>query len=616
MSADLEAVRQHRTRAEVLGWLGARRTPLPLAQVRALTRHVQSLGEAATPLRLAVLHTYTTELLRPYWQFESALQGFELQLYEAPYGALLSEAEPGSSLVAADPQLILVFMRLEDLDPRLGAPVSGLPADGFDEVLDRAVSAVGGLVRKLRQVTSATVVLTFLPALWGPELGQFDPMATQSDSELRRRLKWAVSRDMAALPSVLFCDLDEAVMDVGRLHFFDLRLWETSRFPFSVAGAQDVVRRLLSYAVVQLQTKAKCIVVDADNTLWGGIIGEDGPTGIKLGPDHPGSAYLAFQRRLLAMQQRGFLLALCSKNNPQDVAEVLAEHPHQVLRAEHFAAMRVNWASKAENLRELAKELNLGVDSFVFVDDSAHECHAVRQQVPEVTVVQVPADPVQIPYCLDAVARLEILSLTGEDRDRTQMYTQDRLRRSTADSYSNFDDYLASLNMVMRVGVDAEAHVARIAQLTQKTNQFNLTTRRYTEAEVLEFMRDPDALVAHFSLEDIFGDSGLVGVAIVRRVTSSEAAWDTLLMSCRVIGRRAEQAFVRTVVNRLAERGVGRIVSTYVPTAKNEMVRNFWPTVGFVPVDASAAETTYAVDVPLAATEAPLPIQIVDATGR
>ena len=607
-------------RADLLAQLGSRRTPLTLRDIRDMTHRLQAMSEPLPQLRMAVLHTYTTELLQPYWRFECLLQGFELEHYGAPYGALMQEGEPASGLAAANPDFVYLFMRWEDLEPRLTAPVSGLAEGERDSVVKGAAATVSTLIQRLRQVCAATFVVTLLPKMWGPEHGVYDAMTEQSDTELRRRIKRAIARSMEAIPSALFSDLDEVALDLGRLHMFDMRLWETSRFPFSVAGAQFVVRYLLSYAVAQLQPKAKCIVLDADNTLWGGVVGEDGVTGIALGPDFPGSAYVSFQRRLLELQQRGFLLALCSKNNPQDVAEVLAHHPHQVLKQEHFAAMYVNWDPKPDNLRALAIELNLGLESFIFVDDSAHECLAVRQQLPQVTVAQTPGDLLELPFFLDGVARLQITSLTNEDRSRTAMYAHERTRQTAAASFSNLEDYLASLEMVMRVGFDDERHVARIAQLTQKTNQFNLTTHRYSEAQIISFMRNPDWMVVHFTLADIFGDSGLVGVALLRGVASNVAEVDTLLMSCRVIGRRAEHAFVRHILQRLAEAGIERVMARYSPTAKNDMVREFWPTVGFTLVEAETEpeEALYAIDlragVPV--NEPILPMRVLTDTTR
>jgi len=306
-----------------------------------------------------------------------------------------------------------------------------------------------------------------------------------------------------------------------------------------------------------------------------------------LGPEYPGNAYVDFQRRILDYQQRGLIIALCSKNNPADLDQVLKDHPHQLLRDEHFAARRVNWLSKAENLVSLADELNLGLDAFVFVDDSDHECAAVRHRLPQVEVVQTPARPVDIPGCLEHVARLEVLSLTAEDLAKTELYAQERRRRElseTVDTGSgDQNEYLAMLKMQMRVSLNAPTHVARVSQLTQKTNQFNLTTRRYNEQQVQEFMLDPDWLVADFSLADVFGDSGIVGVALFRLAAPQQAELDTFLMSCRVIGRGAESAFLNRLLKNLAERGITEVVAEYKPTSKNDLAKNFLAEQAFEP---------------------------------
>jgi len=260
--------------------------------------------------------------------------------------------------------------------------------------------------------------------------------------------------------------------------------------------------------------------------------------------------------------------------------EVLRRHPHQLLREDHFAAMRVSWDAKPSTLTSLADELNVGLDAFVFVDDSAHECLAVRQSLPDVEVVQVPSRPLDIPTCLDRVARLEIVALTEEDQRKTAMYAQERRRRDLATASVDIDSYLRSLEMEMSVTLDDARQIARIAQLTQKTNQFNLTTRRYTEDEVARFAQAEDRVVAHFSLRDIFGDSGIVGVAVVR-LSGDVAELDTFLMSCRVIGRKAESAFLEAIVGALRQRAVKTVVADYLPTTKNKLAAAFLSEHGF-----------------------------------
>ena len=310
-------------------------------------------------------------------------------------------------------------------------------------------------------------------------------------------------------------------------------------------------------------------------------------TGIALGPDYPGNTYVDFQRRLLDFQQRGFILALCSKNNPEDLEQVLQDHPHQILRSQHFAARRVNWEPKSDNLVSLAEELNLGLDSFIFVDDSSHECAAVRYALPQVEVIQVPDKAIDLPFCLEHVARLEVLTLTPEDLAKTEIYAQERFRRELLEtsekSGAGRDHYLQSLAMKMEISLNCAAHLTRLSQLTQKTNQFNLTTRRYEEHQIQKYISSDRWLVADFSLADVFGNSGIVGLAMVAIHDNHRAELDTFLMSCRVIGREAEGAFLHTLLNLLSERGVVEVIADYLPTPKNGLVKDFLPKQGFLP---------------------------------
>jgi len=574
------------SRSELRAALALSRLTLSLPQARTLAAHARGLGPALQPLRIGVVHTYTSDLLDPWFDLAGALEGFDVAPYHAPYGLALQEARADSALVAHQPDVTLLLLRREDVHPDLQRPVSGLsPADQkalTEEFADRLLSIVG----QFREHKVGHLVVTFLPSLSGPGLGLYDAQAERSEGAWWAATKLLVgSRIREGLSSTLFVDLDEMLAQIGRPAFFDTRYWYSARFPFAAEAARELARRVVSVGVVRRTPKAKVLVLDADNTLWGGIIGEDGLNGIALGPDYPGSAFVDFQKRLLALQQRGFILALCSKNNAADLDQVLREHPHQILKDEHFAARRVNWTPKPDNLVSLAEELNLGLDSFIFVDDSDHEVAAVRHRLPQVEVIQTPSRPVDVPTCLDHVARLEVLSLTAEDLAKTEMYAQERRRRELSEtvgqSGGGVGDYLSKLGMKMRIGLDPAEHLARVSQLTQKTNQFNLTTRRYDEHQMQEFIDSPDWLVADFSLADTFGDSGIVGLAMFRRTGGAQAELDTFLMSCRVIGREAESAFMHSLLRHLADQGVTEIVADYKPTAKNELVKDFLPQQGF-----------------------------------
>ena len=559
---------------------------LTLPQVQNLLAHAESMEPPAHCLRLGIVRNYTTEMLDPWLSLAANLQGLQLHTYHAPYGLILQEAQATSGLVRHQPDLTALLLRREDLHPGLARPIVGFSSSRQNELRAEIVEQLSETVARFREHRLGYIVLTILPPLFSPAQGIYDAQCQSSESSWWASVKASISQRLReAFPATLFLDLDDIAQQIGRLHFFDRRYWYSSRFPFSAEGSAEIARRLIAVGAVLKLPKAKVIVLDADNTLWGGIIGEDGINGIALGPDYPGNVFLDFQRRLLDYQQRGFILALCSKNNPVDVDQVFNFHPHQILREEHFAARRVNWLSKAENLISLADELNLGLESFVLVDDSDYECASVRQALPQVEVVQIPPKPVDIPTCLEQVARLEVLSVTAEDRAKTELYLQERRRRELEQSAENsgvaLRDYLAALNMKMRLGFDDSTSLARLSQLTQKTNQFNLTTRRYNEDQIHAFIVSTEWLVAHCSVVDVFGDSGIVGLAIVHLRDPHEAELDSFLMSCRAIGRELESALLHATLRRLAGHGIRKIDASFVPTKKNQLAENFLPDQGF-----------------------------------
>jgi FkbH-like protein len=576
------------SRAELRAMVAASAMEFSLPQVQRIIAHAGSLEAPAVGLRLAIVHTYTSDLLDPWLAFEATLQGLDLQTYHAPYGVTFQEAHAGSDLVGHRPDMTVLMLQREDLHPDLALPLARLSPSDQNDLRREVLRGLVSLVSQFREHPVGQIILTLLPSLSAPGLGVFDAQSERSESAWWAKLKAEIGTAFReSIPSSLFFDLDESLLRIGRESFFDLRFWYSAQFPFTARAAREVSRKIIGLGAALKFPKAKVIALDADNTLWGGVIGEDGMAGIALGPDYPGRAFVDFQRRLLDFQQRGFLLALCSKNNPADLDQVLREHPHQVLRDRHFAARRVNWESKPDNLVSLAKELNLGLDSIIFVDDSSHECAAVRYALPLVEVIQTPARAVDLPLCLEQVPRLEVFSLTDEDLAKTEMYAQERRRRTLLETSertgAGIGQYLESLAMKMTISLDCGDHLTRLSQLTQKTNQFNLTTRRYDEHRMREFISGDRWLVADFSLADVFGDSGIVGLAIVALREDRRAELDTFLMSCRVIGREAEGAFLHILLKLLAEKGIREVVAEFAPTAKNGLAKDFLPEQGFVP---------------------------------
>jgi FkbH-like protein len=327
----------------------------------------------------------------------------------------------------------------------------------------------------------------------------------------------------------------------------------------------------------------KCVVLDCDNTLWGGVIGEDGLGGIKISDDYPGSCFRDFQQYVLTLRAQGVMLALCSKNNEADVWEVFDNHDRMVLKREHITAYRINWQDKPSNLMELAKELNIGLDSMVFIDDSAMEIGALRETLPMVTTITVPTESAALPSVVAAHRQFDRLNVTAEDRARSDMMSQERARRDIASTVLSKEDFIRSLELRVEVFPVTAATVERAAQLGNKTNQFNLTTRRRDLNEMTALIDDPDWLVMAMRASDRFGDYGQVGLAIVD-LRDKPAVIDTFLMSCRVLGRNVEESFLAALADATAARGIDQLEGRFIASAKNQMVAQFYPNQGFTPV--------------------------------
>lgn len=324
--------------------------------------------------------------------------------------------------------------------------------------------------------------------------------------------------------------------------------------------------------------RKKCLVLDLDNTLWGGILGEEGIEGIKIGGDYPGNAFLYWQKAILELSKNGIILTVCSKNNEKDVLEAWEKNPFIILKKEHFAAYRINWADKASNIKELAEELNIGLDSFVYVDDNPTERELVKQLLPMVTVPDFPEQPYEFPAFFKQLVDeyFQIYSITDEDKNKTEQYKANAARAHAQNSFSDFSSFLESLNIQINIESANEFNIQRIAQMTQKTNQFNLTTHRYTDTDIHKFIED-DWKIWCMSVADKFGDNGITGAIMVK----PNGEIDTLLLSCRILGKDIETAFVKTIINLLSSYGFTSLKAKYIPTNKNSQVKDFWDKVGF-----------------------------------
>lgn len=323
--------------------------------------------------------------------------------------------------------------------------------------------------------------------------------------------------------------------------------------------------------------RKKCLVLDLDNTLWGGVLGEDGINGIKVGGDYPGKAFLYFQEALLELSKSGVILTICSKNNEQDVLDAWEKNPFLVLKKEHFATYRINWTDKATNIKELAEELNIGLDSFVFVDDNPTERELIKQVLPMVSVPEFPSQPYELPVFFKQLVEVyfKVYSITDEDKKKTQQYKANASRAQEQRNFGDFTSFLKSLDIQMTIEQANDFNIQRIAQMTQKTNQFNLTTQRYTDADIRQHLKDGWKIWC-LSVADKFGDNGITGCMMIKGNVV-----DTLLLSCRILGKGIEYAFVKTILKLYKEQWGDGLNATYIPTAKNGQVADFFEKCGF-----------------------------------
>lgn len=323
--------------------------------------------------------------------------------------------------------------------------------------------------------------------------------------------------------------------------------------------------------------RKKCLVLDLDNTLWGGVLGEDGIEGIKLGGDYPGKAYHYWQEALMELSKTGVILTVCSKNNEADVLEAWEKNPFMVLKKDNFATWRINWTDKATNIKELAEELNIGLDSFVFVDDNPTERELIRQMLPMVEVPEFPAQPYELlAFFKELVEKyFRVYSVTSEDKKKTEQYKANAQRAQAQRSFVDFNSFLESLDIQITIEAANEFNISRIAQMTQKTNQFNLTTKRYTDADVRQFVQEGWKIWC-ISVADKFGDNGITGCIMVNGDTI-----DTFLLSCRILGKGIEIAFAKKIFSMLKDSGMEIIKAEFIPTAKNGQVKEFYENCGF-----------------------------------
>jgi FkbH-like protein len=517
----------------------------------------------------------------PVFRAAALVSGIDPVVWVGNFNAYAQEIlDENSGFYTFAPDIVVIAVQTRDVVPRLWNDFAELSHGKVKASIGDATDCFKNLVEAFRSRSKAHFVLHSLEVPLFNSQGVLDSQSEMSQVASIREINHELWRLSEKYPGVYILDYDGLVARSGRQNWHDERKWFTSRMPIRAEYLIELANEWLRFIHPLTGKVCKALVTDLDNTLWGGVIGEDGMGGIQVGAEYPGAAYQALQRVILDLYQRGIILAVCSKNNPAEAMEVIEHHPGMLLRPHHFAALRINWSDKGHNLKEIAKELNIGIDALAFLDDNPIEREWVRCNLPEVTIIDLPEDPIRYAGALRQSPVFERLTLTGEDRERGRYYAAERLRIELRDNVYSLQDFYRSLVMEVEISSPTVETLTRIAQLTQKTNQFNMTTRRYSEQEIADLVSTKDWEVYGIRLQDKFGDSGLIGVAITHE-KDGVCEIDTFLMSCRVIGRTVEAAFLAWIAEKAIGKGKKRLIGRFIPTKANAMAREFYPSHGF-----------------------------------
>ncbi len=548
----------------------------------AAARELDRVAGEAVPqhlrARVALLGSFTLEPFIPVLRVEGARVGIWIEPYLGAYGQYLPELlDQGSGLYRFRPDVTFLAI---DSDVLWNQRWAEAPPLGSEQVVGGLLTPLFAGLETFQHAGSGLVVVNDFPlprrSTEGVnafrDKGTFAHTVAHANKHLRLRLA-------ARQQSFLF-PLADVVSQIGRTVAFNWPSHYRGHVTWSDALMSAVARRYVGFALAALGKATKCIVLDLDNTLWGGVLGEDGASGIALGPQWPGQQFLDFQRELLDLQRQGILLALSSKNNEDEVLHVLREHPHMLIREQHLAALRVNWEDKASSIRSIAAELNIGLDHMLLIDDSPHERAWVHEQIPQLIVPDLPTDSSLYADWIGSLPSLLVLGQTSEDARRTAQYQETRERDAYRSRVGSVEDFLRGLELRVSIELVGDDSMSRVVQLFLKTNQFNLTTRRHDETTIRRNVSRGDWRVYTMRVADRFGDFGLTGVAVA---VPGPGDWllDSFLMSCRVIGKSVESALIARIAADARATGATALSAEFIDSGRNQVAATFLPNHGF-----------------------------------
>ncbi|MGN0247469.1 MAG: HAD-IIIC family phosphatase [Lachnospiraceae bacterium] len=534
------------------------------------------------PCKMAVLGNCATQFFSVSIQGYARLSGIALEVFDADYNQIDAQLlDPESEVYGFKPDYILLWLATDKLyEEFLDMPIADRAS--FAELTIQKLEYYWNLVE---QNSKARILQPNFTEIDDRALGNYSCKVRSSFIYQIRKLNYLLQEKMENRKDIFPIDLLSVQIRHGNKLFYDAPLYYNAKMTIALNMLPYVAKCVVDVILAMNGKIKKCVVCDLDNTLWGGVIGDDGLGGIEIGELGRGHSFANFQRWLKQLKECGIILAVCSKNNENIAKEPFEKHDEMILRLSDISVFVANWNDKASNIKMIQETLNIGMDSIVFIDDNPFERNLVKTIISEIEVPDLPEDPALYLEYLQECNYFETASFTGVNSDRTKQYQAEYERRQLQMSYSSIDDYLISLEMVGEAKAFEPVRYSRIAQLTQRSNQFNLRTVRYTEDEIEKIANSDHFITLYYTLKDKFGDHGLVSVVIMEKVSEEELFVDTWLMSCRVLKRGMEEFIVNKFVDVAKKAGYKIIKSEYLATAKNAMVKDIYKTMGFIEIE-------------------------------
>jgi len=533
-------------------------------------------------IKIALLSSFTINGLKEILQVKSAELNISASVYESSYNQYSQEMlNKNSNLYKFKPDIVFLIIDSRTIFDELYHFPFSKSIEQKEFFINEKISELKNLIDFFTNQSDTMMVLSNLNIPTTSSYGISELKFDYSLSEMVQKFNTKLISHYKKSEKIGILNFNSFISKFGEDNVFDPRQYFFGDIRISMNFLPSFGQELMKFIISFLGLTKKCLILDLDNTLWGGIVGEDGFNGIKLGPEPPGNTFMEFQKTLLSLNQRGIILAINSKNNFDDGIQIIREHPYMILKENHFSSIQINWHDKVSNIKEIAKELNLGLDSFVFLDDDKVNREFVKSVLPEVSVPKLPDDSSLYSKFLLNMIEFSHLKITEEDKQRAKMYTQQKMRSELQNSTPDLKAFLKKLNLKIKIKQVDSFSLPRVSQLILKTNQFNLTTKRYKESEINNMMNDPNFFVGCVNVEDKFGDNGITGVFIIKK--ESKQIWniDTLLLSCRIMGRDIEKGIFIYIVNKAKKENVEQIKSQFIPTQKNKPIEDFLPNSNF-----------------------------------